>query len=330
MVARARLAATEPVASGTARPRVGVIHNPRSHRNKGLDGQVADHPGVLFALPEERGDLPGVLARYAAAGIDLLVINGGDGTVRDVLTAAVPVFGERWPAIAVLPMGKTNALNVDLGAPRDWTLAGALAAFADGRRCIRKPLLVEDLAGGAPPLAGFFFGAGAFTVGVAAGQDAHQLGAFNSLAVGVTAVWGGLQALLGSDRNMWRRGVEMRLFTGPERTEFEHSGRGDPALREIFVASTLERFPFGMRFFGDRVRGLKAAVMDTPVRRLMIALPFMLGGAEGGWWKRMGLHQIRADRLEIELGDRFILDGEAFPAGRYLLREGPALAFVVP
>ncbi|MGN6497543.1 MAG: diacylglycerol/lipid kinase family protein, partial [Tsuneonella sp.] len=125
MVARARLAATEPATSGTARPRVGVIHNPRSHRNKGLDGQVADRPGVLFALPEERGDLPGVLARYAAAGIDLLVINGGDGTVRDVLTAAVPVFGESWPAIAVLPMGKTNALNVDLGAPRDWTLAGA-------------------------------------------------------------------------------------------------------------------------------------------------------------------------------------------------------------
>ena len=37
-----------------------------------------------------------------------------------------------------------------------------------------------------------------------------------------------------------------------------------------------------------------------------------------------------SDALRVDLGDRFILDGEAFPAGRYQLSLGPKLRFVVP
>ena len=46
--------------------------------------------------------------------------------MRDVLTMGRAVFADRWPAIAVLPKGKTNALNVDIGAPADWSLEGAM------------------------------------------------------------------------------------------------------------------------------------------------------------------------------------------------------------
>ena len=84
--------------------------------------------------------------------------------MRDVLTAGLGAFGDRWPELAVLPRGKTNALNVDLGAPAGWTLEGAIDAYATGRRIVRRPLEVrpED---GSPPLAGFIFGAGAFATG---------------------------------------------------------------------------------------------------------------------------------------------------------------------
>ncbi len=37
-----------------------------------------------------------------------------------------------------------------------------------------------------------------------------------------------------------------------------------------------------------------------------------------------------ARRLCADIGGSFILDGEAFPAGRYVLGEGPQINFVVP
>jgi hypothetical protein len=46
--------------------------------------------------------------------------------------------------------------------------------------------------------------------------------------------------------------------------------------------------------------------------------------------RRFGYHVIEADSLQIDLAERFILDGEAFPAGRYRLSLGPKLRFVVP
>ncbi len=312
----------------------GLIYNPHSHRNKGLDDFVSTRPNVIVAKPERRADLTRALVEFAQSGIEYLVINGGDGTVRDVLSAGMPVFGDAWPEIAVLPTGKTNALNVDLGAPRDWSLPGALEAVAQGRRIRRRPLMVAPLdhekGGEVAELAGFILGAGAFTTGISAGQDAHRLGAFNSLAVGVTAAWGVLQALFGSDANIWRRGEAMRVFTGPGRTELPHSGQSNPGRRTILLASTLHRFPFGMKPFGSALGGLKLGVMDKPLRSVLLAIPRLLTGWEGDWLRRKGLHRLVTDRVELELSGRFILDGEAFPAGRYALREGPELTFVVP
>lgn len=316
--------------AAAAAPLAGVIYNSRSHRNKGLDGDVATHPGVLVARPETRGDLPRVLGEFAAAGVSYLVINGGDGTVRDVLSAGLTVFGDAWPELAVLPKGKTNALNLDLGAPGNWSLAGALDAYATGRRIVRRPLIVAPLHGEGAELAGFVFGAGAFTTGVAAGQAAHRIGAFNGLAIAVATASGVLQGIFGSDANIWRRGVEMRIHAGAERREIGHSGHGDPARRAVVLSSTLENFPYGMKPFGAPRAGLKLAVMDKPLRRVLAMLPVMLLGWQGAWLRRQGIHQVGAEHFEIELGDRFILDGEAFPAGQYLLREGPELTFVVP
>ena len=185
-------------ASTVREPRIGVIYNPRSHRNKGQDLDCTERPGITVARPDRREDIASALADFAQQGIDYLIINGGDGTVRDVLTMGQAVFGETWPALAILPKGKTNALNVDLGAPAGWNLSDAIAAYASGRRIVRRPLSVKREGAGDTPMLGFIFGCGAFTLGVEVGQDAHDLGFFNSLAVGATGAWGVLQALFGS------------------------------------------------------------------------------------------------------------------------------------
>ena len=315
-----------------ARAEIGIIYNPRSHRNKGRDLDCADDPNVLVAQPKRREDIAEALARFAGAGVRYLIINGGDGTVRDVLTAAVSVFGEDMPEMAVLPKGKTNALNVDLGAPSDWNVSDAIAAFKNGKRLSRRPLEITLLDGdnaASGPVCGFILGAGAFTLGTQAGQGAHSLGFFNSLAVGATTVWGVLQALFGGNDNPWRRGVDMDFTLYPGALPVAHSGNGEPGKRAIALATTLCRMPLGVKPFGPEHYGLKLAVMDRPRRRLLAALPLVLTGWQSEWLARTGLHQMHGESFEFTIGDQFILDGEAFPAGRYKVAMGHERIFVI-
>lgn len=312
-------------------PLVGLIRNPRSHRNKGQPPEMDGHPNVLTQSPRSHAALREVLKGYAARGIDYLAVDGGDGTVRDVLTCGEDLFGDAWPTLIILPKGKTNALTVDLGLPNRWSLPEALVAAEAGGRVIRRPLRVTPRNGEGRPVLGFFLGAGAFTLGTEAGQEAHRRGAFNSFAVGLTILWGVIQALFGRAGNPWRACTPMRLTDRGTGRELARSGRGDPGERYLAVATTFERFPLGARPFGaNAAPGLKLGLIDWPVRWVMLLLPAILFGLHGRFLARNGAIRAAAREVEIELGGSFILDGEAFPAGRYILGEGPRLNFVVP
>lgn len=330
------------IAARKSEPVVGVIYNPRSHRNKGQDLIVAGKANIFVVQPEQRSDIADALRQLKARGMDFLIINGGDGTVRDVLTCGQAVFGDNWPEVAVLPKGKTNALNVDLGAPANWNLADAIAAWPAGQRIVRRPVSITPMEDAAAdpssanlaecdgPLLGFILGGGAFTIGVQAGQNAHKLGAFNSLAVAATSVWGMLRVVLGSNKNPWRRGSPMQFLLGRERVALPYLGTSKPSRRALFLASTLERFPAGMKLFDPAHRGLKLMALDRPRRRVLALVPVILAGWVPDWLRRSGFHQVAAAEFVLEIGEPFILDGEAYPAGTYHVSEGPALSFVVP
>ncbi|MBT8432141.1 MAG: hypothetical protein HKP43_04135 [Altererythrobacter sp.] len=311
-------------------PIVGLIYNPRSHHNRGQDLTSKISPDVFVAQPGNRDQLPEALARLAERGIDLLVINGGDGTVRDVLTCGEPIFGDDWPVVAVLPKGKTNALAADLGGPSDWTLQCAVDAYENGKRIKRSPMAITPLDQPDARVLGFILGAGAFTLGTKAGQSAHKLGAFNSLAVGVTTFWGILQAVFGTRANPWRRGAKMDLRLAPNGVPLEHSGLGEPERRLILLASTLERFPGGIKPFGSLGKGLKLAALDQISRLMTLMLPAILFEFGPRNLRKRGFHQLVAQSFEMELDGQFILDGEAFPAGRYRVDTGPEIEFVAP
>lgn len=311
-------------------PTVGVIYNPRSHRNLGADFDCGVCPHVHIAQPNERGQLPLALADFAAKDIDLLVINGGDGTVRDVLTCGQAIFGDDWPAIAVLPKGKTNALTVDLGVPDDWTLQDAIDALDHGSRVYRRPMTVARMDDPGSRVAGFILGAGAFTKATQAGQSAHKLGAFDSMVVAVTALWALLQSLFATRSNPWRQGARMRIGLGAADAPMAHSGHGDPEMRQLLFASTLERLPAGIKPFGALRSGLKLAAIDQISRRSTALIPLVLTGTVRNGLRERGIHQLAATHFSLAIEDQFILDGEAFPAGHYLIEQGPELAFVAP
>ncbi len=319
----------DAMAPARSEPLVGLVRNPHSHGNSGSTGRVGDSPSVLSAAPEKRSELFDVLADFAAKSVDYIAIDGGDGTVRDVLTCGAAAFGESWPTLILLPSGKTNALAHDLEISDSWTLADALEAAKQGHAVTRRPIVVAQRDNPNAQVRGFVLGAGAYTSAISLGQDAHNFGAFNAAAVGVTAVWSGLQAMFGGKDNPWRRGTRMRLRQ-KDGWEIEHAGGGAFSERYFMFASTLQNFPAGLRPFRDLDGEIRMAVFDNSRRRLLLRLPVIFRGKAGDGTRRKGFHTHGMDAFDFDIGDRFILDGEAFPPGHYSVSAGPRLRFVVP
>lgn len=303
--------------------RAGVIINPRSRRNR--EAGLAEPPsiaGVHVEVSSGRSMLDAALARLAAQQIELLVIDGGDGTVREILTRAPRHFPNAMPAIAILPSGKTNALALDLGAPRGWTLQQALASAEAGRRTRRSPIEVLRAGEAEPFVRGFLFGAAAYLRGIQMAQQTHRMGAFNDLAIALTLTAAVGRTLIGRDDRGWRAGETMRLGCD-----------GEPGTDQnlfLLMASTLESLPMRLKPFGSGAPGLKMLTVEAPPRRLAAALGPMLWGMEADWLEAVGYRRRRPLSFDVSLGSQFILDGEAYEGGELTVRTGPPLEFVAP
>ncbi len=325
------------ISSVRTRPLVGLIRNGRSHRNEGhANGRSAgrnsaDELGenVLLATPHRRSELPGVLTDFAEKRVDYIAIDGGDGTVRDVLTCGAGIFGDSWPMLIVLPGGKTNALALDLGIPTDWSFNDALAAVQRGGLVRRQPLVITQRDDDRAQVRGFVMGAGVFNQAITLGQRSHDLGAFNHAVVAITAVWSMAQAMLGMSGNKWRQGTAMRIQRSSG-VELDHCGGLPADERYLMFASTLQTYPAGLDPFREVEEPLQVAVMDNARRRMLLSLPSIFRGKSTAATRRCGFHVFGDSAVDLDIGDPFILDGEAFPAGQYRLSAGPRLRFVVP
>jgi hypothetical protein len=278
--------------------------------------------GVLAAAPTTAEELVETLRFFAARRVELLVVDGGDGTVRDVITAAIGVYGDDLPPIALSPSGKTNALALDVGVPLGWSIENAIAAWQTGRVVTRSPIEIVGAEG--HRLRGFIFGAGGFVRATALAQRTHRIGVIDGLAVGLSLAGAIGQTWFGSSNNPWREGERVRIVS---------SDTGEVIDRSFYVllGSTLQRLPLGVRPLGRGSPGLNVLAVDAPPRMLPLAVPAILTGREGGRWARLGYHHghdISPVELTIKTG--FILDGEHFPGGTFTLKAGPPLRFVVP
>ncbi len=145
-------------------PGIGVITNPRSGRNRrnpGLARQLAYVLGEQgqLAAPDDLEALHRVAEHFRERRIDILAINGGDGTNHVVLTAMRRVYGdEPLPRIALLRGGTMNTVASGLGIRgRPEVLLGRLvAAYHAGEplAVVRRNLLEVE------GQVGFLFGNG--------------------------------------------------------------------------------------------------------------------------------------------------------------------------
>lgn len=300
----------------------GVIRNLKSHRNRA--GAIADlPPGVLEVVAGEPDELYDTLEWFARSGVELVVIDGGDGTIRDVLSRVTRAYGEKLPRFAVLPSGKTNALALDLGVPLGTPVEAVLkAAQSGGRTKVRACLEVVRQGQTEPEFRGYLFGLGAFVRGTELAQKTHGLGFFDNAAIGLTIASAALRTLSGRRDDRWRRG---------ERAALAQAGRPwEDHEWFLVMASTLKRFPLGLRPFGEPHEGLKVLTVDAPPKQLARAATAILRGSTEPWLERAGYRHHDIPELRIACGGDFVLDGEIYPGGELTVRQGPELEFLLP
>jgi hypothetical protein len=298
--------------------RVGVVRNPKSYRNRRDMPWVTAPDNVMFAKPKSKAALLEALTAFAEAGVDRLVLDGGDGTVRDVLTRLPATFGDRIPLLAVTPSGKTNVLAEDLGIAPDWSVEAAVGRILDPTAPRQVRPCIDVVRDDGSLRRGFVFGTGAYVRATRLAQSAHRMGAFGTASVALTLAMSVAQSIAGRDDRGWRAGEAVRL---------ERGGRADTRALFLVIASTLERLPMGLKPFGDERPGLKSLTINAPPRLLPAAMGPLWRGTEPAWLAPAGY--VRGEgAFRIALDGEYVLDGEAYPGGELTVSTGPALEFV--
>ncbi len=310
---------------------VGIIGNPLSRAGREDRARFgAAIAGLPHAEPATRAELRNALRDFAARGVDLLAVQGGDGTLREVLTALPGAYGDAPPPeIAVLAAGKTNLAARVLGSAGMGEAALRRLLGAAERGTLRRRLLpvLEVSRPGleGAPLRGILFGAAAFTEGKKLAEARlHRRGVHDAAAVVLALAGVALRAALDRGHRL-RAGVPMAVAPDdlPER-----EGR-----RFLLLATTLDRLMLGLRPFWGEGRGpVRWLDVLAPPRRLAAAAWAGARGRPRPWMPAAGYLSGRAERLRVSLGGPFVLDGEVFepPPGGLLLSAPSRAAFVSP
>jgi len=314
--------------------RFGMISNPRSHsvsqRGSVLAAAGAREPDAMFHSLDVFENLPRVLDRFAQNGVNVLFVEGGDGTAMAVLTE---ILSERCalPAdipVALLPGGMTNLAAKVMGV-RDAGKGGIRALIADlrdGNIDLHKeyiPLLQICLSEQADPIYGFFLSTGALPNGIRyCRRELHSKGASGSIAVGLT-----LARLIfgprGKDGNEVMRPSDMALETDAFHAAGSHL---------FTLATTLPRFNLGIDpFWGTEDKPLRFTHATWPANGLIRAMLGILTKAGSKTMTKRGMESFNIDEALLGYTGDIVLDGEFLsppPSGKLKLTTTQPAVFI--
>lgn len=295
--------------------KIGVLTNLRAGKNNKRVQRVlaflARQPRLLHEETLDFDRVPEVMREFAAAGVRVLVMNGGDGTLQHALTHLFGPNAPGWqPMIAPIRGGRTNMVASDLGASRDPVKSlERLIAAADAERIPEllapRPVLRVELVNEANVQCGMFFGAGMLhrAVGLAhAALPEERVGAWGAgLVTGMLiarAAIGKLSGVLTPDK------VRLAL-------DGEEGGTSEVTLA---MASSIDRLFLGMRpFWGREPAPVRTTWIQAGARHLGRTAPGILRGrppatatVENGY-RSQNVHEFA---MQLDAG--LVIDGELF------------------
>lgn len=297
--------------------KIGVISNPLSQRNKrgagAVDELLAGRPDILHRRLDNFENLKTIVAELLHAQVEVIVVDGGDGTVQATLTELFqPGAPEKLPALAILSSGMTNMIAADAGVTGSPMRGlkriiahvdqGDLSKFIVPRHVIRM-----EYGGREGPVYGMFFGAAGIYRSIQICRDkVHSLGFESSVAVGLTIAGLLVRWLLpGRDTSDAYRGDQISVDLDGEK-KLDHS-------YFLLFVTTLDRLVLRTRPYWGWQRGALrfTGVVFPPARFGRSILSLLYGGVERNLPKQSYLSE-SGDTIRLEMTSPFTLDGEFY------------------
>ena len=307
--------------------RLACVTNPESGRNR---RHLAEVRALLSARPdvvhrEARGQraVSEALREMRADPPDLLVVNGGDGTVAAVLTTLL-LEGPfpRLPLLVLLRGGTTNMTAGDVGARE--ALLPSLHRLLDPSgelegTVVERPVLRVDVSPERPAHFGMFFGTGAIVRGIEfCHRRVHSRGLRDSLAPALCTL-----------RVLWAMARGDERYAAPRPTTVTgrvgegRAGGGEEEQDYLLVlASSLERLFAGLRpYWGDADGAFYHSRLRARPGHALRTLPPLFWGRAGRFaTPGHGYYSGKLDSLSLEMDGPVTVDGEVYQASR---RAGP-------
>ncbi len=295
--------------------RMGLLSNPLSGGNrKGLAAIYRALDGQAHAIHHEvqtPQEVAAALVDCAGHEVDIIAVNGGDGTIQAVLTALLHQQPfDRMPLLALLRAGTDSVIPGDVGlrGSRDEGLRKLLswARTRDGNGVIvKRPIMRVQPAPDQEPRYGMIFGAAiVYEATQFCFSRIHTLGLRGELAPGLTMARF-LFAVLSKNRKYVRPvPIAIRLdHNPPQQHDFL-----------VVVISTLERLFLGIDpFWGTGTGPLRFSAIAARPKHLLRALPsLMRGRTYRHATPQNGYYSNNADKIELTMNTKFTLDGQIY------------------
>ncbi len=297
--------------------RIGLLNNLRAGRSnpevRKILHLLRDYPDVAHIETTSVRAVPEALASLARQDVELLVVNGGDGTLQYTLTQMLTTDDfPTIPMVAPLRGGRTNMTAMDLGAHRN-PIKGLRSLLEDARadrikdRAVDRPLLRVETLRDRRVHYGFFFGAGMIHRAIDLTHNLFPTGrSQGSLGAGVVTAGLILRAIARRNDGILTPDKAQILLDGDLVDGGEFS---------LIIASSLQRLFLKMNpFWGREDAAVRFTALVSGCERTALAAPGILRGKPAGFVRpEAGYTSRNVEEAELRLDAGFTVDGEIIP-----------------
>ena len=295
--------------------RLGMLSNPLSGGNKkGLEpvhAALTDQPHTLHHEIRNLSDAAVVLAEFAQREVNVVAVNGGDGTIQAVLTALFHFKPfTQLPLLAILRAGTDSAIARDVGirGSRDqglrkllnWALSSKAKAVIVNRSIMRVETSFTD-----QPRYGMIFGAAGIYQGIEfCHRNIYTMGLRGEIAPSLTLARFFLGIIRGRSD-----------FIAPVALDISLDKIPLPRQDYLMVlVCTLERLYLGLHpYWGAEIGRLYFTAVRSRPKHFLRALPSLARGKRSRYGTpQNGYFSHNVDEVRLKLNSGFILDGELY------------------